>query len=145
MPTTKHGKKCVFESGNPTYVLMPVGTGEERGDQGECEGFAGGYCLCLTIFPFPVGIFLWGGYKQEVWGCEKWEIPDHCCLPLSPAPHQPAESWLPAFFGLPVGCFEGKLVSTAHLVLGSHVGWAHRQTENILGTNSAQCSQKPVL
>lgn len=33
--TTKHDKKCVFESENTTYVLTPGGTGEERGGQGE--------------------------------------------------------------------------------------------------------------
>lgn len=33
--TTKHVKKCVLESENPTYILMPVGTGGERGGQGE--------------------------------------------------------------------------------------------------------------
>lgn len=65
------------------------------------------YCLCYTIFPFPVGIFLWGWYKQQVWGCETWEIPDHCCLPLSPALHQPAESWLPSSLACLLSVWKG--------------------------------------
>lgn len=62
----------VFLSQKTQLIFLCLLAQEGReGAKVKCKEVAGGYCLCYAIFPFPVGIFLRGRYKQHVSGCEK--------------------------------------------------------------------------
>lgn len=132
----------------PILFCLTPQEGRE-GDKAKCKGVVGGGCLRYIIPPFPVGIFLWGLYTQQVSGCVRGQDPGHGCLPprwaLSLAQHQPVMSWLPVFLGLPAMCFEGRFQHTACLVLVCHEGWAHGWAEDGKGTSTSSAPRSPCL
>lgn len=134
------GNVCLSRKVQPMLFCLTPREGRE-GDKAKCKAVAGGCCLHYIIFPFPLGIFLWGWCKQQVSGCERGQAPDCGFLPpswaLSLARHQPAKSWLPVFLGLP----------PAHRLPGAGVTrgtrtWTGRGQ---LRDKHVRCSHEPVF
>lgn len=69
--TVKHVRKCLPELESPNYIAWSCTTGGGDGDKTKHKGVTGGCCLHCITFPYPVGIFLLGWYKQQVSGCER--------------------------------------------------------------------------